>query len=120
MNSREHFIREVKWTGTEKKVARKAYDKAFERQCTAIATEAKRMLENITDPSEVWQVEAYLRDHRKIADRVYHYSYSDLLQVFSILMRDGWLKEADLHGIQPEKVVEIKEGAQSLLKIFRD
>lgn len=115
-----HFIREVKWTATEKKVARKAYDKAFERQCTAIATEAKRMLENIADPSDVWQVEVYLRDHRKTVDRVYHYSYSDLLQVFSILMRDGWLKEADLDGIQPEKIVEIKEGAQALVRIFRD
>ena len=45
---------------------------------------------------------------------------SDLLQVFSILMRDGWLKEADLDGIQPEKIVEIKEGAEALLRIFRD
>jgi hypothetical protein len=33
-----------------------------------------------------------------------------LLQVFSILMRDGWLKDADLVGLQPDKIAEIRRG----------
>ena len=120
MNSVEYFKREVKWTATEKKAARKAFDKALERELTAITTEVKRMLENMTDPSDVWGVEAYLSDRRKTIDRTYHYSYSDLLAVFSRLTVDGWLKEEDLDGIQPEKIAEIRKGAVSLRRIFRD
>ena len=120
MNSVEYFRREVRWSATEKKVARKAFDNALKRELTAIATEVKRMLENMTDPSDVWAVEAYLRDRRKTIDRTYHYSYSDLLAVFSRLTVDGWLKEEDLDGIQPEKIADIKNGAEALTRIFRD
>jgi hypothetical protein len=120
MNTVEYFRREVKWTATEKKVARKAFDKALERHCIAAATEARRMLENMTDPSDVWGVEAYLSERRKTMDRTCHYSYSDLLDVFSTLTVDGWLKEEDLGGIQPQKIADIKNGAEALRRIFQD
>jgi hypothetical protein len=103
---------ELRWTAVEKKAARKAFDKAFERHCAAIAAEAKRMLENPTAPADIWRVQEYLSENRKTVDRLYRYSYSGLLFVFSILMRDGWLTEADLFGLQPEKIARIGRGAK--------
>jgi hypothetical protein len=120
MDSVEQFRDEVKWTAAEKKVARRAFDQALERHLSAITAEAKRMMANVADPSELWQVEAYLTESRKNVDRLYQFRYSDLLRVFSILMRDDWLKEADLVGLQAEKIADIKRSAQVFRRIFLD
>jgi hypothetical protein len=33
------------------------------------------------------------------------------LGVFGRLLSDGWLREGDLHGLQPEKIAKIKHEA---------
>jgi hypothetical protein len=105
------FDYELKWTGTEKKTARRAFDKAFERQCAAITTEVRHLLERVAAPTDIWRVEEYLSENRRSVDRTYRYSYSSLVMTFSILMRDGWLTEADLVGLHQDKIVRIKIGA---------
>ena len=75
---------------------------------------------NVVDPSDLWELETYLTESRKTIDRIYQYRYSDLLRVFSILMRDGWLKEADLVGLQPDKIAEVKDSAEALRRSFND
>ena len=106
------FDYELTWTAAEKKTARRTFDKAFERHCATITAEVRRMLENATAPADIWRVQEYLSEKRKTVDRIYHYSYSGLILIFSILMRDGWLTEADLVGLQQEKIVRIKLGAR--------
>jgi Photoprotection regulator fluorescence recovery protein len=106
------FDYELTWTAAEKKTARKAFDKAFERHCAAITAEVRRMLENVADPADIWRVQEYLSENRKTVNRIYRYSYSGLILTFSILVRDGWLKEADLVGLQQEKITRIKLGAR--------
>jgi hypothetical protein len=76
--------------------------------------------EDQADPSDLWQVEAYLTESRKTVDRLYRFRYSDLLRVFSILMRDDWLKEADLAGLQAEKIADIKRSPQAFRRMFSD
>ena len=116
----EQFGDNVRWTTAEKKVARRAFDSALERRLTAITAEAKRMMTNVADPSELWQVEAYLTESRKTVDRIFQFRYSDLVRVFSILMRDEWLKAADLTGLQPEKIADITRAAKSLRRMLAD
>jgi hypothetical protein len=65
-------------------------------------------------------VEAYLTESRKAVDRIYQLRYSDLLRVFSFLLRYDWLEEADLIGLQPEKIADIKRSAEGLLRMFRE
>jgi hypothetical protein len=108
------YKRDETWTPTEKKLARIAFDKAFERQCTAITQEARRMLETTTAPSDIFRVQEYLTEQRRIADGLYDYRYSRLLDVFGRLLSDGWLKEGDLRGFQPEKIAKIKHLASFL------
>ena len=120
MESPEEFIRYVHWTPAEKKAARRAFDEALGRHLTAIIAEAKRRMTNVVDPSDLWELETYLTESRKTVDRIYQYRYSDLLQVFSILVRDGWLKEADLVGLQPDKIAEIKGAAEALRRMSND
>ena len=99
------------WAPTEKKLARIAFDKAFERQCAAITQEARRMLETATAPSDIFRVQEYLTEQRKIVDQLYDYRYSRLLGVFGRLLSDGWLRESDLNGLRPEKIAKIKHEA---------
>ena len=111
MESIAQYKRDETWTPTEKKLARMAFDNAFERQCTAITQEARRMLDTTTAPSEIFRVQEYLTEQRRIVDRLYDYRYSRLLGVFGRLLSDGLAREGDLHGLQPEKVNKIKHEA---------
>jgi hypothetical protein len=120
MASIEQFGNNVRWTAAEKKVARRAFDQALGRHLSAIIAEAKQRMARVTDPSDLWQVEAYLTESRKTVDRIYQFRYSDLLQVFSVLMRDEWLQEADLVGLQPDKTADIKRSAEVLRRMFRE
>ena len=112
MNSAEQFRNDVHWTDAEKKAARRAFDKALKRNLAAIIAEAKRRIARVREPSELWELEAYLTETRKTVDRTYQFRYSNLLAVFSILLRDGWLSAEDLVGLQPDKIANIKRGAE--------
>jgi hypothetical protein len=120
MNGIEHFREDVSWTANEKKVARKAFDSALERNLAAITAEAKRRMADVSNPSDLWRVEEYLTENGKAVDRLYQFKYSDLIRVFSNLMRDGWLRETDLVGLKSEKIADIKRTAESLRMMFRD
>ena len=69
------------------------------------------MLETTTAPSDIFRVQEYLMDQRRIVDRIYDYRYSRLLGVFGRLLSDGWLREGDLNGLKPEKIARIKHEA---------
>jgi hypothetical protein len=106
------YARDELWAPTEKKLARMAFDKAFARQCAAIAQEARRMLEMSTAPAHIFRVQEYLTEQTKIVDGLYDYRYSRLLGVFGRLLSDGWLMEDDLCGLGPEKIAKIKSDAR--------
>jgi len=108
MESAAHRENEPNWTAAEKKVARRAFDKAFERNCAAIYAETRQMLKNTSAPTEIWRVQEYLYEQRRIIDRIYDYRYSMLLFVFARLLRDGWLTEVDLAGLHSDKIASIK------------
>jgi hypothetical protein len=112
MESIAQHKRDETWAPIEKKLARIAFDKAFERQCTAITEKTRRMLETTTAPSEIFRVQEYLTEQRRIVDGLYDYRYSRLVEVFGRLLSDGWLREGDLHGLQPEKIAKIKHEAR--------
>lgn len=120
MDSIEQYGDNVRWTAAEKKVARRAFDQALERHLSAIIAEAKRMMANVVSSSDLWGVEAYLTESRKTVDRIYQFRYSDLLRVFSVLMRDEWLHEADLVGLQSERIADIKRSAEALRRMLRE
>ncbi len=64
-----------------------------------------------TDPTVIWRIHDYLSEERKNTDKVFDYRYSVLIMMFGTLLRDGWLAEADLAGLQEDKLEKIRHWA---------
>jgi hypothetical protein len=111
MNANEWFKDQITWSTAEKKAARRAFDLAYQRQCAVISENVKKMIATTSAPSDIWQIHDYLSEERKMLDEIYDYRYSVLLSVFSRLLRDGWLTDADLLGLQEDKIERIKRWA---------
>ncbi len=107
------FGNNIRWTAAEKKVARKAFDRALKYHLEEIIEEAKRRMAKVNDPPDLWELEAYLTESRKVVNRVYQFRESRLFTVFSNLMSDGRLREEDLVGLQPDKIERIKRSAEA-------
>ena len=59
---------------------------------------------NSPQAGDVWDLEDFLTDKRRNMDRKYDYRYSQLVFVFSELIREGWLEESMLNGLNEEKI----------------
>ncbi|MHB1674051.1 MAG: hypothetical protein ACYCSP_07360 [Acidobacteriaceae bacterium] len=104
-------IRELHWSPAEKASARRAFHRALKKELDAIMQKAKARAARIEEISELWELEHWLTERRHEIDRKYDYRYSVLPQVFAVLLRDGWLSEADLDGIGQDKIDRIRHAA---------
>jgi hypothetical protein len=96
-------MQDLKWSATEKVIARKAFNLALERELQAVILEAKSMAAKIQEPSGLWDLEQYLTQRRREIDRIYDYRYSVLPLVLAKLLSNGRLVEDELHGLGEDK-----------------
>jgi hypothetical protein len=101
-------LHDLHWSPSEKKAARRAFEAAYERECRAISSKLKQMMADDPDPRDIWRIHDYLSRKRQSTDRKYDYRYSILIQVFAQLLSEGWLTEADLSGLNADKIEKIK------------
>lgn len=101
-------VHEPHWSAAERAVARKAFERALQRELGETIAEAKRIAARIQTPEQLWNLEDFLTRRRKQIDRKYDYRYSVLLTVFGSLMREGRLQEADLRGLDEDKIAQIR------------
>lgn len=102
------MFRHMKWSKAEKKVARRAYDLAYRRECEALIKEVKARSRKVAEPDELWSLADYLWAHRQEIDDKYDYRYSVLPLVFARLASESWLSLADLEGLDPDKLATIE------------
>ena len=60
-------------------------------------------------PSDLWELENYVRERRKDIDSQYDYRYSVLPFVFARLISTGRLSEEELNGLSEEKLAIIRD-----------
>jgi hypothetical protein len=96
------------WSGPEKKIARRAFDAAADAVLTAVLAEFKQKAAAATSPSDMWDVEDFLRQRRRELDELLDYRYSRLVFVFGRLIREGHLDEAQLAGLAEDKLAAIR------------
>jgi hypothetical protein len=102
-------IYDLNWNANEKKVARSAFDKSYQREMEEIQNDLFEKVAKIKNDKDVWSIHNYLSKRRNNIDNKYDYRYSQLILVFSKLMKEGYLKEEDLSGLSEDKVDLIKK-----------
>ena len=105
-------IQNLKWSSTEKAVARKAFDRALQRELEEVMIEAKKRAEKIQEPSDLWDLEHFLTQRRTQIDRQFDYRYSVLIFVFADLIRRGRLSGQELQGLSEDKLASIRRYAE--------
>ena len=106
-------MRELKWSSTERAIARRCFDRALQRELNEAIQSAKEMAAKIRQASELWDLEHHLTQLRKEIDRKYQYKYSTLILVFADLIQDGQLGLADLRGLSEDKLRYIRQHAEA-------
>ena len=102
-------MREFSWSPGEKKIARAAFDGAYQRECLSIRREVESMLRN-RDSQVIWRLEEYLHKRRREIDARYDYRYSVLVFVLARLYSEGLLTDDDLAGLREDKLQRIRQG----------
>lgn len=95
------------WSGAEKKIARRIYDAALERDLARVMQTFKSMAAAATTPGDMWETEDFLSQSRKSIDRTYQYAYSRLVLLFASLLREGTISKEELAGLSDDKIATI-------------
>ena len=105
---------QLTWTKKEKQIARRAFNRGYERECDSIAKRTQDMSSNIESPVDIWKLHDFLTKERRQIDDKYDYRYSRLILVFARLMSEGWIKKEDLDGLKEDKISRIINAADLL------
>ena len=97
-------LRGLHWSPAEKKFARRAFDQALKLALARAMADFKAKATAVATPSEMWDIEDYLRLQRHEIDAMFDYRYSQLILVFARLIREGYLDESSLAGLSEEKL----------------
>jgi len=110
---------DLRWTTSEKKLARRAFDAALDRVLAETMAEFKARAAAVTTPAEMWDLGDDLHRKRKAIDQVFDYRYSQLPLVFARLINEGFLGEEELNGLSDEKLEVIRELLPGLAERLR-
>ena len=100
-------MKDLKWSKTEKQIAKNAFEKAYERECADLAKTIRLKAEEITESADIWRLRDFLNKNVKEIENKYDYRYSVLILVFAKLIKGGWLNVDDLKGLGQEKIDRI-------------
>jgi hypothetical protein len=98
---------EPEWSDLEQKIARSAFDRAYEKEISTLVTVIREQAQAVTSSEDVWYLHDLLSAKRHELDGKYDYRYSELIWVFASLIKDGWIELGDLDGLDPDKLRKI-------------
>jgi hypothetical protein len=100
-------VTEITWSETEEKIAQAAFDKAYQRETTALIAEIHQYSGAIATLDDTWRLHDFLSARRHDIDGKYDYRYPVLLFVFARLVKEKWLDLAELDGLDRDKLAKI-------------
>ncbi len=108
------YSRDMKWSGSEKSIGRRVFQDALKRELDGVIEEAKRRMEKVTQPGQLWDLEEFLTRRRNEIDAQFDFRYSVLPMVFATLLREKKISGSELEGLSEEKI----EFVRSMAKTF--
>jgi hypothetical protein len=100
-------VTNTEWSETEKTVAHKAFERAYEREIDALIKEVRSKASAIAQIKDMWSLHDFLSARRHDIDGKYDYTYSALIFVFARLIKEGWLDINELEGLSKDKLTKI-------------
>ena len=97
-------MHDIKWTNSEKKLAREVFEAAVQRELSEIIEDFKSKAAALSEPDELWSLVKRTDRKRQEIDDKYDFRYSQLLRVFGQLMREDRITEQALTGLSEEKI----------------
>lgn len=97
-----------RWSQSEKAIARRAFERALQRELDELVAETKRRASRIAQVDDIWDLVEHLNSRRKQIDARYDFRYSVLPDLFAALIAAGRLSITDLEGLQEDKLAEIR------------
>jgi seryl-tRNA(Sec) selenium transferase len=110
----QHTQGDLRWSNSERKIARRAFEHALNQELQEVLQQAKQMAAQIKDPAGLWELEQYLTERRKEIDRRYQFRESKRSSVFGTLLHEGRLTEEQLRGIGEDKLKKVRSHADFL------
>jgi hypothetical protein len=101
-------MNDVKWSKTEKMIAKRAFEGAHRKECEATLQELKEKVASAKEASSLWHIQHFLLGKLHEIERKYDYRYSVLLFVFARLLKEGWIQESDIEGLTEDKLEKVK------------
>ena len=95
---------DLNWTASEKKIARRAFQTALDRELAALIEESKKRMNQVSTSEGLWEFEQWLSERRREIDKTYYFRYSILPTVFAKLLHRRTLSEVELAGLSSEKI----------------
>jgi hypothetical protein len=96
------------WSGSEKKIARRAYEAARQTVLAGTLAEFKAKAAAATTIDDMWSIVDALRRRRRELEELLDYRYSQLPFVFARLIVEGHLDERQLAGLSEDKLEEVR------------
>jgi len=96
------------WSSGEKRVARRAFEKAYAAECAELLAQVREMAAAAQEPRDLWRIHDFLEEQRRQTDQKYDYRYSQLVVVFARLIHDGRLSLDELEGLHEDKLAKIQ------------
>jgi hypothetical protein len=101
-------VYDLKWSASEKKIARSVFDMALASELTELIAEFKRRAAPASSAEDLWKIQQYLQRRQHELNEKYDYRYSQLPLVFGKLVREGRVRESQLIGLAEDKLSIIR------------
>ena len=94
----------LKWSASEKKIARSVFGMALGSELAELIAEFKRRAAAASAAEDLWSIQEYLQRRQREINEKYDYRYSQLPLVFGKLVREGRVRESQLIGLAEDKL----------------
>ncbi len=101
------MVSEVEWSNTEREIAQKALETAFQRESDMMVNLIREKSSEISCLDDLWKLHDFLSARRHDIDGKYDDSQSMFVFVFARLIKEGWLTIDELDGLDRAKVSKV-------------